>query len=119
MSLKKCSKCRKRLNRRDFNKDKHRKEGLQRYCRGCNTNSLLQRRYKITFLERHQMSQWQGHKCAICRVKEDKIRLSVDHNHTTGQIGMLLCRKCNSGNNCADDIIITAAYLEYLKTYHA
>ena len=64
------------------------------------------------------MLVWQNHKCAICRIKENGVKLFVDHNHKTGQIGMLLCNNCNSGNNCADDIIITTAYLEYLKTYY-
>lgn len=36
----------------------------------------------------------QNGKCAICN-SESKIRLSVDHNHTTGKVRGLLCSHCN------------------------
>ena len=81
-------------------------------------NSRYKYNYGITTEERNQMAKWQGNRCAICGIKENGRKLCVDHNHVTGQIGMLLCDGCNLGRSCRDNIIITTAYLEYLKTYH-
>lgn len=35
--------------------------------------------------------------CAICKRKRKYTALVIDHNHITGQVRGLLCRKCNSG----------------------
>jgi len=46
---------------------------------------------------REELIAKHGDKCAICGKlsSEFKKRLSVDHNHRTGQIRGLLCFKCN------------------------
>lgn len=133
MSLKKCSKCRKRLNRRNFNKDRGKKDGCFSWCRTCskkrgkqyNTperkkikmNYWYQRIYHITSAERQQMLIWQNHRCAICRMKENGKKLHVDHNHETEKIRMLLCDGCNTGTKITDNIILLLAKAEYLKVY--
>lgn len=47
--------------------------------------------------ERQKLSNKQNGKCGICNKdeKEFKRRLSVDHNHKTGQVRGLLCYRCN------------------------
>ena len=49
------------------------------------------------------MLEEQGGVCAICKRPERPVggkepkRLSVDHDHDTGQVRGLLCKWCNSG----------------------
>jgi len=50
--------------------------------------------YGLSPQQRAAMLRRQKGACAICRSKG---ALGVDHCHTTGVIGGLLCRKCNSG----------------------
>ena len=55
----------------------------------------LKSNYGITPEQWHEMSEAQGHVCAICG-KIDKVRrLSVDHDHVTGKVRGLLCGGCN------------------------
>jgi len=37
----------------------------------------------------------QDGRCAICMNKSITLRLAVDHNHATGKVRALLCRRCN------------------------
>ena len=57
----------------------------------------LKRRYGITFADYYRMLEEQGGGCAICGYRPKKRRLSVDHDHETGQIRGLLCVSCNRG----------------------
>ena len=50
----------------------------------------------LTRYEYDRMYEYQGGKCAICRrAKGIRRRLSVDHDHSTGLVRMLLCSPCN------------------------
>ena len=59
------------------------------------------RRYGITVEDYEEMLEAQGGVCAICakhewaKSKGKVVRLSVDHNHTTGAVRSLICRRCN------------------------
>jgi len=55
----------------------------------------LMRFYNITKEDYNKMFDNQTGRCAICFC-ESNIKLCVDHNHTTGKVRGLLCKKCNS-----------------------
>ena len=61
--------------------------------------------YGLTLEQYEAMVEYQDHKCKICGIHEtenslDKNgnpkRLSIDHDHETGQIRGLLCNPCNT-----------------------
>lgn len=62
----------------------------------------LQQRYGLTYDEYETMAEQQNNLCMICQQPETQvkqgelIRLAVDHNHMTGKVRGLLCRRCNS-----------------------
>lgn len=61
-------------------------------------NLLLQKRYGISLEEYHNLYKLQEGKCAICKTSSEEFskNLSVDHNHTTGEVRGLLCVYCNN-----------------------
>jgi hypothetical protein len=67
----------------------------------CNWRKQIKRFYGLSEGEYNRMLVAQNHLCAICReveietVKEKVLRLAVDHNHATGKVRGLLCRRCN------------------------
>ena len=61
-------------------------------------NIQLKCRYGIDLKQYEKLLQEQGGLCAICGSPPPnsyKKRLSVDHDHKTGEIRGLLCTKCN------------------------
>jgi hypothetical protein len=58
-------------------------------------------RYNLTPEEYTYMVIEQGGKCAICKDVSDG--LCVDHDHNTGEVRGLLCRKCNTGIGMLQD----------------
>ena len=68
----------------------------------------------------NEMSLSQKGKCLICGVhqKDLKQKLSVDHNHATGEVRGLLCYRCNLmvGNVECNSDIIERVHL-YIKNY--
>ena len=56
----------------------------------------------------------QGGRCAIC-AGERPYRLNVDHDHATGLVRGLLCRRCNKLlRDVRDDLDVLAAARRYL-----
>lgn len=51
--------------------------------------------YDMTIEEYDKLLDYQEGVCAICQKPSKKIRLSVDHDHKTGEIRGLLCTMCN------------------------
>jgi hypothetical protein len=53
--------------------------------------------------------------CAICHKPENDIKLAVDHDHKTGKVRALLCKKCNMGigllGDDPDTILSASLYL--------
>ena len=76
----------------------------------------LKRKYGLTPERWEEMYTEQGGGCLICTNTED---LVVDHNHDTGEVRGLLCRKCNSGLGMFkdNDLLLIAAgrYLSSLN----
>ena len=69
----------------------------------------LKCKYGITLEQYDQMFDAQGGVCAICGEpeavanKHGVCRLSVDHDHETNKVRMLLCNKCNHGLGLFDE----------------
>ena len=57
----------------------------------------MAREYKITIRMYRLLLEFQLGRCWGCRRATGKARrLSVDHNHRTGEVRMLLCNTCNN-----------------------
>jgi len=81
------------------------------------TNTELKRIYGITIDEYNQRLIHQMFGCAICKLPcKTGNKLSVDHNHITGEVRGLLCRKCNAAVGWLnDDEDLIWKIMEYLK----
>jgi hypothetical protein len=83
-------------------------------------NNDLKRLYGITLEEHTQMYEEQNGVCATCKKPGDGKwkKLCVDHDHETGKVRQLLCRRCNMILGQAyDDISLFEEYIKYLKKH--
>lgn len=78
---------------RDYAK-RHYAEKAPRYIKYAR-RFALQSKYGLTIAQYEQMLTNQDGACAICGKLPGKVRLAVDHNHTTGKVRKLLCNTCN------------------------
>jgi hypothetical protein len=62
---------------------------------GNTRNNYLKRKYGITEDDYNILLKKQYGVCAICFKPPIKTNLCVDHNHKTGVIRGLLCKRCN------------------------
>lgn len=78
-------------------------------------------KYGLTVDAFLQMNDAQGGLCAICRRACDTAqRLSVDHDHETGRVRGLLCRRCNGAIGLfREDLAVLAAAIEYLRPHRS
>lgn len=80
-------------------------------------DSALKAKYDINLEDYQVMLDQQGGCCLICRYKDDRHRLHVDHNHATGEIRGLLCRNCNvSIGHMKDSPKLLRKLADYLET---
>lgn len=86
--------------------------------------SALKRHYGLTIEDYDRMVQEQGGVCAICRNPESRStngrvhHLCVDHDHRTGAVRGLLCRRCNRMLGVfKDDVTLLRDGLTYLERY--
>jgi len=70
--------------------------------------------YNLTLKQFNKMLKNQDYRCGICKKKK---KLEVDHNHKTGKVRGLLCRRCNMGLCYVEDIKYRKMAREYLKLY--
>lgn len=80
----------------------------------------LKSKYGIVLKEYNKMLFEQDCKCAICGTHQNDCKsvLVVDHDHTTGRLRSLLCRKCNALlGMCNDDKQILTRAIEYISNW--
>ena len=146
---KRCSKCKTILPKTSFSPHKRQSDGLQGYCKSCarllahehpdyirekgvkwrkdnpsyGRNWLRQNRLGISPQEVESLRKIQGNKCMGCGLifsENKKHREHVDHDHRTGTIRGLLCRKCNLILGWInDDVSILKSLVAYLNANSA
>lgn len=86
------------------------------------TNKYLLRNYKISKQDYKKMLDIQNNLCAICYKEgflmdpSHKVKLVVDHCHSSGKVRGLLCHNCNRALGLLqDDILAVERALMYLK----
>lgn len=93
-----CSSCGETKNVSCYQKNKRHKDGLQTWCADCQNRWVYKQKCDVTYhQERNDRRKEQKGCCAVCGRQETQfeIKLSLDHNHKTGQIRGLLCVRCN------------------------
>ncbi len=80
-------------------------------------NRRRKNKYGITGEDYNKLLKLQLEVCAICKQKcSSGDNLCVDHNHETGKIRGLLCRKCNLAVNLVQENEDTVwALMDYIK----
>lgn len=116
---KRCSRCREILPRKMFSPNGRTENA---YCKPCYSRYALEyrakKKYGITGEDYDAILFEQNGRCAICHNRPRSKRLAIDHNHKTGQVRGLLCRRCNqnllgAGHEDLDILRRAVAYLEY------
>lgn len=99
---------------------KHKEEHKERRKEYARTHKRQSKSYKLLLyyginIEQHEeMYRKQEGKCATCGIYQDS--LVVDHNHQTGKVRKLLCKKCNLALGYVnDDPDILRNMIAYLK----
>ncbi|MAF30559.1 MAG: hypothetical protein CL819_15335 [Croceicoccus sp.] len=85
----------------------------------------MHRTYGVTGEQYEAMVEKQGGQCAICKTTEPgrgsgggQTLFCVDHDHETGAVRSLLCRKCNAGLGAfADNPDRLTAAARYLRKH--
>jgi len=101
-------------------KDKEkRREWWERYKKAHKEeikNYKLKRDHGLSLDEFNLLLEVQGYSCAICGTTEWRGRYPyVDHDHKTGRIRGLLCKRCNLVlGEINDDVYVVDKMREYL-----
>ncbi len=69
--------------------------------RNKNRDRWLKRRYGISQAQFQMMTEAQRNRCAACGCSDSE--LCIDHDHSTGFVRALLCKKCNSALGYVDE----------------
>jgi hypothetical protein len=103
---------RKRWHAKEMEKPENRAAAIRRAHEG------KLRSYGLTREDYDEILRDQGGVCAICKAEPKPTkRLSVDHNHATGEVRGLLCTSCNHGlGNFRDKPELLRLAAEYLGT---
>lgn len=100
--------------------DKKRRDGYYIKNKDRIKDQYLTRLYGITLKEFNEILLEQDNQCAICGA--DKCAsgksFAVDHDHTTGKVRGLLCKKCNMGLGHFEDNLETIKnIMKYMEKY--
>lgn len=112
------------IKHREEKREQVRKYSKTEKGREAARKRVLKYNYGITHQQYEELFKQQNGCCAICgNVEEVEIcgrrTLSVDHNHKTGKVRGLLCRKCNralgelDADNFGIDLLCSA--ISYLR----
>lgn len=131
-----CNRCKKYLPQDYFGSDKSRISGKSIYCKQCRARLAKEkrklkpkadsiyrklRRYGLTEDQYQKILKEQDFACQICKTKEPSsvhTAFYIDHDHATGEVRGLLCRRCNLILGYANDNLdILEASIAYLKKY--
>jgi hypothetical protein len=137
---KKCQKCKRTKESKNFHNSKYGEDKLGRWCKACQkryynkpktkiklkdylnrpaTRDRFNKRfYNISLDEYNKLLLEQNSLCAICSTnnpgRENK-RFNIDHDHKTGRVRGLLCYNCNLIlGNAKDNINILINATHYL-----
>ena len=119
-----CKECRNARNRALVARDPARRaETMQRWQRrnperyAAAKRAHALRRYGLTLAEYDRLLATQDGLCAVCRLPESPgWELAVDHDHASGLVRGLLCRRCNVGLGLLrDDPAVVEAAARYLR----
>ncbi len=117
MTTKVCTLCEEEKDVSLFSVDTRSRSGYQTRCKECQSyvkkemasyyrGKHLEYKYNMTHEDYEAMLEQQDHKCAVCGISEvhaENSRLCVDHDHNTGQVRGLLCKKCNQAIGLLQD----------------
>ncbi len=101
-----CKECILKRCKAVYSENKEAIKAQRKQYRDNNPEKMRDARYKadfnISLAEYNEMVAQQSNKCAICEQYETTfnrvgsvMKLAVDHNHTTGVVRGLLCKRCN------------------------
>jgi hypothetical protein len=97
-------------------------KSLNSYCKTCQNELRVQRKYGVSYSQYKQMLIKQNNCCANsgCLATEPgapgRTRFYIDHCHKTNKIRGLLCHKCNLAlGHVSDDIKKLEGLIVYLK----
>lgn len=144
---KECYRCKRSLRstKKNFHKNKIKKDGLSIYCKKCRReknnisrkknykkNSLkdykynIKRLYGITYEVYLELLEKQNKRCGICGLTLEEADFNngrgktkhfhIDHDHKTKKVRGLLCNKCNHGlGNYRENPFLLIKAIKYLK----
>jgi hypothetical protein len=113
-----CLKCGRDAVKKSYHKHKEKQVARAREYRANNPDAGREAKFKykygISLFQYELLFKAQNGKCAICD-EPSKATLDVDHDHATGKVRGLLCRRCNLGigHFCDDPDVIRNA-MKYL-----
>lgn len=90
-------------------------------CIACASSAshgaAIKKAFDIDSAEYARLLELQGGRCAICRNRPRAKRLAVDHDHQTGAVRGLLCKRCNHDllGAAHDDARVLRAAIAYLE----
>lgn len=126
--FKTCLKCKVNKTKAEFGWSGYvKKDGtrsLCSYCKTCQNELRVQRKYGVNYQEYLRMLEQQNNCCANpgCKASTPgapgRSRFYIDHDHKTNEIRGLLCHSCNLAlGHVNDEIKKLNGLIEYLQKY--